>query len=418
MSLGDQCVILVGGLGTRLGEKARTTPKPLLDVGGAPFLETLLGEARRRGFDDFLLLAGHLSEAVVAFLTERDIERRFACRVELSIEPTPLGTGGALVHALPRLRDDFLLLNGDTWFDFNWLDLVARARRDGVDAALSLREIVKPDRYETVELEGSMVRAIQPRGQALAAALVNGGVYYFTRRALEGSGSPSSLENAVLPRLVARGALRGYSYSGFFIDIGVPESLAAAGQLAPKHRHRPAVFLDRDGVLNINHGYVNAPEQVEWVRGAKEAVKLLNDAGYYVFVVTDRAGVAKGRYGGAVGTLHRWMARELAAAGASIDDWRYCPFHPQGSAAAFRAERHCRKQNQRILLDLFEDWPIKREGSFIVVDKMTEIEATKALGVPGYLFAGGDLATFIKSKGVAAAPVVGHLAEHAQDGCR
>ena len=186
--MGNQCAILVGGLGTRLGEKARTTPKPLLDVGGAPFLETLLGEARRRGFDDFLLLAGHLSEAVVAFLAERDIERRFACRVELSIEPTPLGTGGALVHALPRLRDDFLLLNGDTWFDFNWLDLVARARRDGVDAALSLREIAEPDRYETVELEGSMVRAIRPRGQTLAAALINGGVYYFTRRALEGVG--------------------------------------------------------------------------------------------------------------------------------------------------------------------------------------------------------------------------------------
>ena len=84
--MGNQCVILIGGPGARLGE--RTAPTPLLDVGGAPFLETLLGEARRRGFDEFLLIAGHSSEAVVAFLAERDVERRFACRVELSIGPT------------------------------------------------------------------------------------------------------------------------------------------------------------------------------------------------------------------------------------------------------------------------------------------------------------------------------------------
>jgi NDP-sugar pyrophosphorylase family protein len=250
MGLANQCALLVGGLGTRLGAKTRTTPKPLLDVGGTPFLETLFGEARRRGFDEFLLLAGLRSEAIVAFLADRDIERRFACRVELSIEPTPLGTGGALVHALPRLRDDFLLLNGDTWFDFNWLDLMANARRDGAGAALALREIAEPDRYETVELDGNLVRAIRPRGQSLASALINGGVYYLARKAVEESTAPSSLESDILPRLVGRGALRGYRYRGFFIDIGVPESLAAAAKLVPEQRRRPAVFFDRDGVVD------------------------------------------------------------------------------------------------------------------------------------------------------------------------
>ena len=211
-----QCAILVGGLGTRLGERTKTTPKPLLEVGGTPFLETLISEARRRGFDDFLLLAGHRSEAVEAFLTERNIEKRFGCRVELSVEPTPLGTGGALVYALARLRDDFLLLNGDTWFDFNWLDLMTAARRDGARGALALREFASPDRYETIELHGSLITAIRPRGAAVTSALINGGAYYLSRRALDGFRAPCSLESDVLPALLGKTQLRGYSYPGFF----------------------------------------------------------------------------------------------------------------------------------------------------------------------------------------------------------
>src|SRR5208283_701770 len=146
------------------------------NVGGAPFVEVLIAEACRRGFRNFVLLAGHRSEAVPAFLVEREIEKRFNCRVEISVEPTPFGTGGALVHALPLLADEFLLLNGDTWFDFNWRDLVARARRDGATAALSLRHVVRPDRYETVERCGDRVAQIHPRGRDLETATINGGV--------------------------------------------------------------------------------------------------------------------------------------------------------------------------------------------------------------------------------------------------
>jgi len=390
----SQCVILVGGIGTRLGALTKTTPKPLLEVGDAPFLEMLIAEARRRGFEDFLLLAGHRSETIAAFVADRAIEQRFVCRVQLSIERTPLGTGGALVHALPLLKNDFLLLNGDTWFDFNWLELVANSRREGAGAALALRQIDRSDRYETVELDGRRVSAIIPRGGLRGSALINGGVYHFTRGVVEGFSAPSSLEAQILPELVGRGELRGYRYSGFFIDIGVPESLAAASELVPRQRRRPAVFLDRDEVLNLDH-YVHAPEQIEWVPGAKGAVKLLNDAGYYVFVVSNQADVAKALYPEeSIGTLHRWMARELAEAGAWIDDWRFSPYYPEGSVAA----HDWRKPSPgMMILDLFVHWPIEREGSFLVGDKISDIQAAEVAGIPFYLFTGSDLAAFLRS---------------------
>ncbi len=264
----------------------------------------------------------------------------------MSIEPTALGTGGALVHAHEKLNDDFLLLNGDTWFDFNWLDLWASARRDQTVAALALWAAASPERYETVDLEGNLVSAIHPRDAPLASGLINGGVYYLTRGVLDEIGAPCSLERDVLPKLIAARALCGYTYSGFFIDIGVPETLAAAAEVVPRWRQRAAVFLDRDGVLNLDHGYVHAPNQIEWVSGARQAVKRLNDAGYYVFMVTNQAGVAQGLCEeGEVVDLHRWMAQELASFGAWIDDWRYCPYHPDGSVATYRAAHDWRNRS-------------------------------------------------------------------------
>jgi D-glycero-D-manno-heptose 1,7-bisphosphate phosphatase len=399
----QQCAILLGGLGTRLGNLAKVLPKPLLPVGGVPFVEVLIAEARRRGLGEFLLLAGHCSEAVAAFVEERQIAIRYECSVTISVEPAPYGTGGALVHALPLLKDEFLLLNGDTWFDFNWLDLVVRSRREGAAMGLSLREILRPERYETVDLNNGRVMAIRARGENCERGLINGGVYYLTRHALEGLKYPSSLETDLLPRLAESHSLHGYCYSGFFIDIGIPESLIAADEAVPAHRRRPAAFLDRDGVLNVDHGYVHAPEQFEWLKGAKETVKALNDTGYYVFVVTNQAGVAKGFYEeAAIGLLHRWMSTELAKTGASIDDWRYCPYHQEASVRKYRGEHHWRKPNPGMIEDLLARWPVERCGSFLIGDKDTDIQAANAAGITGHLFQGGDVLDFLHARGLPA----------------
>lgn len=178
--------------------------------------------------------------------------------------------------------------------------------------------------------------------------------------------------------------------------------------LARRRGSRPAVFLDRDGVLNLDHGYVHAPQQIQWVEGAKEAVKLFNDKGYYVFVVTNQAGVAKGYYGEeAVGALHRWMEREMAKVGAAIDDWRYCPFHPEGVVAAYAQAHHWRKPAPGMILDLLARWPVEQRGSFLIGDKTSDIEAAKAVGIPGYLFRGGDLLAFSREKLAAVAKADG-----------
>ena len=144
-----QAVILVGGLGTRLGERTKTTAKPMLPVGGRPFLDTLIDEiARYDAFDEILLLAGHKAESILA---RYDGTVRGRARLAVSLEPSPLGTAGALVHAADLLQQRFLLLNGDSFFDFNILDLASRANESLVHMAL--RAGVVGDRFGRVVLE-------------------------------------------------------------------------------------------------------------------------------------------------------------------------------------------------------------------------------------------------------------------------
>ena len=196
----------------------------MLNVGGRPFLDTLIDEiARYNTFEEILLLAGHQAEHILARYAGAV---RGRARLTVALEQEPLGTAGALAHAAGLLQKRFLLLNGASFFDFNLLDLVSRAGSSLVHMAL--RADAVGDRSDRVVLDNDRVRAFIAPGRG-ATGPVDAGVYVIDRSIIDGIDRlPASLEQDVLPALAASGALKGTCYRGYFVDIGIAQDRASA----------------------------------------------------------------------------------------------------------------------------------------------------------------------------------------------
>ena len=322
-----QAVIVAGGRGSRLGAIAAGTPKPLLDVGGRPFVEHLLFELGRIGIEEVLLLVGPHRAAFTRALRPA---RRSAPRLVLISEPKPAGTAGALWYARKRLAPRFFLLNGDSILDGNLLRLAAAMAGESAPAgAVGGRDGRDPARYGRVECAGRRIAAFREKGEG-GLGFVNAGIYLFERRRLLAriAKPPCSIEHEVLPALAAERALRVVTYKGRFVDIGLPESLAEARSLFPEWHRRRGAFLEL-GALAVPGA------RPRWRKRAAAALRRLNDAGCYAIVLAP--GAAQG------GALQK--------EGAHID-----ALYADRSKSAFEA-----------LLDTARgEWPVAASGSVLV----------------------------------------------------
>ena len=158
---------------------------------------------------------------------------------------------------------------------------------------------------------------------------------------------------------------------------------------------RPALFLDRDGVINVDRNYIYRVEDFVWIEGAADMIRTFNDKGWWVFVVTNQSGIARGLYTEEqMQTLHDWMTIELEKHGARIDRIYHCPFHEEGTIARYTKDSYDRKPKPGMLIRAMTDFPVIKERSFLIGDKQADLDAAQAAGVRGFLFSGGNLSQY------------------------
>lgn len=177
------------------------------------------------------------------------------------------------------------------------------------------------------------------------------------------------------------------------------------GEVTGMEDSRPAVFLDRDGTLNEQMGYINHVNRFRLLPGVTEAVRRLNEAGYWVLVVTNQSGVARGYFPlSLVHEVHERMDQAFAAAGARLDGIFFCPHHPSGEIAPFCLDCACRKPRTGMIEEAMARFPVDKSRSWVVGDRYTDIAFGKRAGMRTILvetgYGRGDLAYVLPRKGL------------------
>lgn len=227
--------VLAGGLGTRLRSAlGEDVPKVLAPIGGRPFLDHLIDWLKGFGARRVVLCLGHLADRVIAHLDAHPAE---GIEVAFVIEPEPLGTAGAIRFARSQLTSDpVLVLNGDTFFDADVPGALARHRAEDRRISMLCAEVPSIARFGGVERDerGRVVRFVEKDPAADRPGLVNAGMYLFSQAMLDeiARAAGPSLERDVL-QVQPPGTIHAEVARGRFIDIGTPESLAAAAHVLP-----------------------------------------------------------------------------------------------------------------------------------------------------------------------------------------
>ena len=375
-------IILAGGLGTRLRSVINDVPKPMADINGTPFLEILMENMLHYGAEEFVLCVSYLREKIISYFgaAYKGVPIRY------SVEEEPLGTGGALKQAFDKFGlESALVINGDTFVQMDYAAFYNKYSKNILSVAL--KNVENAARYGLVDTDGKHILQFHEKTEQDKAGLVNAGVYCLNKniRQYAPQKQAFSFEKEILEKHVKE-IQAGYAIADdYFIDIGIPESYKRACRELKYHignNKQKALFLDRDGVINVDKHHVYKIEDCEFVEGIFDLCREAKSKGYLLIVITNQAGIAKGIYTEEDYFKFRdYVHQEFAKQGCPIDAEYYCPYHKEAVIEKYRKESPDRKPNPGMIFRAATDWNIDLTQSILIGDKESDIEAGKTAGV-------------------------------------
>lgn len=368
-------VILAGGKGQRIKKYTKFTPKPLIKIGKIPFLQYLLNYYSQYNFENIIILCGYKGNLIKKIYNKKKIN---LIPIKCIVEKTALGTAGTLSQLKKKCKNDFLLINGDSFVEFNVKKFLNKKLRYKFLGRLLL---TKNTNYSSNKKLSNIKLNKNNYKISFNGKLMNAGVYLFKNIILNNLKIKNySLEEDLLPKLILKNKLEGQLVNSYFIDIGTYANLKIAKKNLNKITKRPAAFLDRDGVINYDTGYVHKFIDFKLKKNVIKAIRYLNKKKINIFIVTNQAGIAKGYYSEKTFLdFQKKIKKLLIKKNCFINDVRYCPFHPNAKISKYKKDSKFRKPGNLMIEDLKKNWDVNLSKSFMIGDKLSdEIAAIKS----------------------------------------
>ena len=360
-------IILAGGKGSRVKDLLKNKPKPMAIFNEKPFIEYLIQSYSKYHFKNIYILGGFKSDQIF----KRFEKKNYNCiSIKCFKEKKLMGTGGALNIIKRKKNNDFILINGDTFLDVDIRKLIKSCSKNSYGSLTLIKNnfYKSNKKLTTMGLKGKNINYKQKGG------LMNGGVYYFKKKILKYvKNKKISLEDEILPNLIKNKKICGLVVKNSFIDIGTPNSFKRGKKFLLKNFTKPAAFLDRDGVINYDRGYVHNLKDFKFRPGVIEGLKFLKHKGYYVFIITNQAGIGKGLYTEKqFFKLHNKLKIKLQKKSVYFDDINFCPYHPNAKIKRYRKVTDLRKPGNLMVKQILNKWHVKLKNSFMIGDKVTD----------------------------------------------
>ena len=360
-------VILAGGKGSRIKSLLKKKPKPMAIFNKKPFLEYIIQSYSKYHFKNIFVLAGYKSGEIFSKFENK----HYNCTsITCLKEKKPMGTAGALNILKKKRINDFILINGDTFLEVNLNKLVKSCSENSYGSLTLIKNKSYKSNKKLVSMGIKNNKIIYQK----KSNFMNGGVYFFKKKILKLiKNKNTSLEDQLLPGLIKKRKISGLVVKNFFLDIGTPKNFNRAKNLLLKNCTKPAAFLDRDGVINYDTGYVHKIKDFKFRPGVITGLKFLRNKNYYVFIVTNQAGIGRGIYNeNQFYELQNNLKEKLQKKDIFFDDINFCPYHPDAKIKKYRKITDLRKPGNLMIKQIENKWHIKRKKSFMIGDKISD----------------------------------------------